>query len=275
MPTPPGPNRPTDPPQQASRPATLPVVCFALGELYGRGDVYVRRLHRMLQRHCPQPFVLYCYTDRPRKLPPAVVQRDASAWQELDRGGMRPTTRKLGLFNPAYVEFDAFLYLDLSLIIRRDMEAMLSHAFSLPEDLVIVSNWHYDGYNSSVMRIRRGPLEAIYTAFCAGETYPQRIKGDQDFIHGVVHQHGLADRVTTFPREQIVSFRLNVEASVREPAQARARLEGATIVKFHGRPKMHKAFRLRERLRLRWRELLRGHLQPVIPIEALRRDWVR
>ena len=91
-------------------PVPLPVVCFSLGEVYGA--LYVRRLHDMLTRHCPQPFTLYCYTDRPRQLPPEVVQRDCSGWTELQREGMRPTTRKLGIFNPAYVEFDAFLYLD-------------------------------------------------------------------------------------------------------------------------------------------------------------------
>ncbi|WP_332288909.1 hypothetical protein [Aquincola agrisoli] len=241
---------------------------------HGDADVYVRRLSDMLGRHCPRPFQLYCYTDRPRSLPEGVIARDCSGWTELEREGMRPTTRKLGLFNPAYVEFDSFLYLDLSLVIQRSLAPLLDHAMDRPEDLVIVSDWNHAGYNSSVMRIRRGPLRAIYDAFVDGERFEQRVMGDQEFIHGVVTARGLQSRVALFPPGQIASFKSAVRLLGRDPVAAGEQLRAATIVKFHGQPKMHEAFGLRYRwLRVRLPELLRGHLAPVLPLAELRREW--
>lgn len=251
-----------------------PIVCMAFGEPHPMTDLYIERLLGMLKRHCHRPFELHCFTDVPRPLPAGVIRHDCSGWTELDRPGMRGTTRKIGLFNPDYLTFDEFLYLDLSLVIRHDMEEMFQYMTSRPEDLVIVPNWHYDGFNSSVMRIRRGGLRAIYDAFVAGETYKQRVLGDQDFTHGVVTAHGLRDRVALFPVHIIVSFKKTVRLGRQDAAQGRARIAGATIVKFHGDPKMHVAFGPWYRLtKVRLKELLRGHLKPVIPIDELRRQW--
>lgn len=254
-------------------PATLPIVCFGIGDFYGLADVYVTRLFEMLGRHCPQPFTLYCYVDRPRRLPAAVVQRDCAGWTELVRDGMRPTTRKLGLFNPRYVEFDRFLYLDLSLIVRQDLSELIDQAFARPEDLVIVSAWNNDGYNSSVMRICGGSLLRIYEAFAAGERFEQRVPGDQDFIRGVVLRHGLERQVGYFPVGQVVSFKQTVRSGRRDAPQARRIVQQATIVKFHGSPKMHEAFSLRYGARLRIGELLHGNLRPVLPMRQLRQAW--
>jgi hypothetical protein len=260
-------------PALGAPPAALPIVCFAVGELYGMAELYVSRLFGMLSRHCARPFVLYCYTDRPRRLPAGIEQRDCRGWTELERPGMRPTTRKLGLFNPRYVEFERFLYLDLSLIVRAPMHELLAQAFARPEALMIVKHWANDGYNSSVMRIHRDGLTRIYDAFVAGERYEQEVPGDQDFIRGVVLRHGLASQVAHFAAHQIVSFKKTVQAGRRDGALARRRIDDATIVKFHGSPKMHEAFALRYHLHLRFEELLHGHWRPVLPMDALRREW--
>jgi hypothetical protein len=256
-------------------PATLPVVCFAIGPLYGMAELYVKRLHGMLERHCPQPFVLYCYTDRPLPLPRAIVQRDCTSWTELVRQDMRPTTRKLGLFSPRYVEFERFLYLDLTLVIRRRMDELLTFAWGRREPLVVVSDWHYDGFNSSVMRIQRGTLECIYEAFATGEHFPQRVPGDQDFIRAVVMDRGLQSSVATFPPHQVVSFKRILKLARRDAAAARDSVAQSTIVKFHGHPKMHEAFAWRYRTDRRVNELLHGHWRTVVPIRALRNEWIR
>jgi hypothetical protein len=252
----------------------LPIVCMAFGEPHPMTDIYIDRLHGMLKRHCRRPFELHCFTDVPRPLPAGVIRHDCSGWTELDRPGMRRTTRKLGLFNPDYVPFDEFLYLDLSLVIRRDMEELLMFAFGHPADLVIVPNWHYDGFNSSVMRIRRGGLRQVYDSFIAGETYKQKVLGDQDFTHGAITAHGLRDRVALFPAHIIVSFKKTVRLGRHNADEGRKRIANATIVKFHGEPKMHEAFGFWYRLtRVRLKELVRGHWAPVIPIDELRRQW--
>jgi hypothetical protein len=257
----------------SSLPTTLPIVCFAVGDLYGMAELYVRRLYEMLGRHCAPPFVLYCYTDRPRNLPSEIEQRDCAGWTELERPGMRATTRKLGLFNPHYVEFERFMYLDLSLIVRRPLSELVTQAFAKPEALVIVKHWSNDGYNSSVMRIQRDALTCIYDAFVAGERFAQDVPGDQDFIRGVVLRHGLASQVGHFAPHHVVSFKKTVQAGRRDAALARQRIRDATIVKFHGSPKMHEAFSLRYHVHLRLEELLHGNWRPVLPMRALQHEW--
>ena len=183
----------------------LPIVCMAFGNV-ALADIYVTRLLEMLSRHCPLPFRLICYTDQARNVPVEIEQRDCSTWSEFDHEGTPAFMRKLGLFNPAYIGFDEFLYLDLTLVIRQSMKELLDFALSAPEDLVIVKDWHYDCYNSSVMRIRPKPMRFIYSAYLAGERFPQVLPGDQDFIHGVVNDRRAQHRVALFPAACVVSF---------------------------------------------------------------------
>lgn len=216
---------------------TLPIVCLAVGDAYA--DQYVTRLHAMLQRHCARPFTLFCYSDRDRQVPGAIEMRDCSAWTEMIRPGMRPTTRKIRFFDAQTVPFEEFLYLDLTLVIRRDMSSLLDFAFGQPQDLVIVRDWFYPSYNSCVMRVRRGPLRAIYDAFVAGETFPYRIAGDQDFLSACLDAKGLQPHVTEFRPEEIVSYKLLRRLNRSDAVAAERAVEAATIVKFHGKPKPH------------------------------------
>lgn len=220
-------------------PSTLPVVCLMTGDFYGQADVYLRRMNAMLERHCPVPFSLVCYSDQPRALPAGVELKSCADWVQLTDAVMRPTTRKLGFFDADVVPFDEFLYLDLSLVIQRDMTELLGFAFGQNQDLVIVNDWFYPCYNSSVMRIRRGALQTIYDAFVNGTRYPQHVPGDQDFIYKHIAAQKLEHRVALFPAEQIVSYKFLRRLNETDAAAARQAVEAATIVKFHGAPKMH------------------------------------
>jgi hypothetical protein len=223
-------------------------VCVATGDLYGVGDLYVSRLHGMLSAWCPAPFSLTCYTDRPRNLPAAISQIDCSGWSELRRPKMRPTTLKLGLFNPAYVPLDEFFYLDLTVVIRQSLGPLLDAAASRTEPLVILKDWTYDGYNSSVMRIRNWDLAFIYEAFAAGETYTQRIPGDQDFIHAAIRTRRLQRLVATFPPQLVTSFKFAAQTARRDREASRQAVARAVIVKFAGRVKLHNVLRPYNRL---------------------------
>lgn len=254
--------------------SALAVVCLAVGEMDGLADLCVIRLQGMLQRHCPVPFRLVCFTDRDRALPPTIEQRRCDGWTELRRKGMRPTTLKLGLFNPAYVEFERFLYLDLTLVIRRRMAPLLAEAFGTRRGLVLVDDWHHEGANSSVMGIRRGALSAIYDAFVNGERFDQRVAGDQDFINGVIASRELHDEVGMFSSGTVESFKRLMRLGRRAPEQARAAQRASIVVKFHGRPRMHEVFDpWHYLLRVRLKELAHGHWHPVLSIGELQREW--
>lgn len=253
----------------------LAIVCMAVGEPKEDLRLYVLRLYDMLRRHCRRPFTLYCYTDRDRAFPANIVCKDCSGWTELLRPGMRPTTKKLGLFNPDYTPFEEFLYLDVSLVIRSSMDALLDSAFGRTQSLVIVDDWFNSGYNSSVMRIRHGKLRAVYDGFVAGESFVQHVQGDQEFIYNIVTRRGLVHDVSLFPPNFVASFKRAARLCRKDAPAATAQIQNATIVKFHGRPKMEEAFSASySLLKIRVPEILQGHWRPIFPINKLRQEWI-
>lgn len=108
-------------------------VCLAAGDAmdtrFGRADLYIDRLFKMLLRHVSQPFQLLCVTDKPRNVDLRITQVDCSQWTEIktemsSRGG-KATRLKLGLFNPEYITLNEFIYLDLSLVIRANFQPLI------------------------------------------------------------------------------------------------------------------------------------------------------
>ena len=125
---------------------------------------------------------------------------------------------------------------------RQNMNSLLQFAFEAPQDLVLVNEWKYQGYNSCVMRIQDGALQTVYDAFIAGKSYPEQVAGDQDFIYGHIKASHLENRVALFPAEQIISYKWTrnySEGGAQQMARAQEIVRAATIVKFHGNPKMH------------------------------------
>jgi hypothetical protein len=219
-------------------PKDVNFLCMQMGDRYP--DVYVSRLFNMLRRHVRQPFSLTCIVDGRREIPPEVRTIDASRWSQMRREGMRITTNKIRLFDEEVIPFAEFLYLDVTLVVVKEMTDLLAYAFGRPEDLVIVQDWNYDCYNSCVMRIRSGgALRQVYEAFVAGKTYPHRNAGDQDYIHAAILDHGLQDRVALFRPQDVVSYRDARTVARRDREAGYRELSSATIVKFFGRPKMH------------------------------------
>jgi len=228
-------------------PNPLHVVCLLVGNRYP--DYYVTRLQSMLERHCKVPFRLSCITDTMRDFP-AKIESISIEGKELLRPNMRPTTNKLHLLNPDFLPFHEFLYLDVTLVIHRDMRPLLDFAFERREDLVVLKDWNYDSYNTSVMRVRHSEsTRKVYEAFVAGKAYKQRNWGDQDFLTACIRDQDLESHVAIFPEEMVVAYRNGRELAKSDPKAAHEMLDNATIVKFFGRHKMHKItnpfFRLR------------------------------
>lgn len=249
-------------------------VCLCVGDMYGMAETYILRLHRMIDQCHDTRFRLTCITDRKRTLSPEIQQIDCSAWLELRRAGMRPTTLKLGLFNPAYLPQKDFIYLDLTLVIRSNMRPMTDFMRESTAPLVIVRDWYYDTYNSSVMRIRNRSLKFIYDAFVAGESFKQKTPGDQDFIHGVIQSRKQEILVELIRDGQVCSLKKAVRISRRDPVHSQNLIEQATIVKFHGNPKMHEFFDAK----FQFFKYGIGHLRYMkwglpFDVEALRKAW--
>lgn len=250
----------------------LNIVCMAMGDRYP--NLYVHKLHSMLKRFVNRPYTLWCIVDRPRPLPDDIKIIDASKWT-MRRPGMRITTNKIRLFDREALPFDEFLYLDVTLLIQKDMTPLLDYAFGREEDLVILKDWNYDCYNSCVMRIRQtDAMQTIFDTFESGKEYPRRNPGDQDFIHACVQDKGLQNRVALFPEEMIVSYRNARTINRTDPKAAHDLLEKGIIVKFFGRDKMHQVLNPLYRLfKIRLRKGGNGASDWKFWVEELRARW--
>ncbi|EGJ09776.1 hypothetical protein [Rubrivivax benzoatilyticus] len=254
---------------------TAPVhfVCVTIGRMDGMAELYLSRLHGMLQRHVHRPFTLHCFSDVARQVPPGVVLHDCSEWRRFVGPSDHVTCHKLCLFAPELVGLAEFFYLDLSIVVQQDLDDWLARSLGRAEDLLIVDDWNYDCYNSSVMRIRPGAMRAVFDDFAAGVRHPARVPGDQDQIHAAVAAHGLSARVGLFDAADIVSYKTLRRLGRRRPGEAKRAFAGALIVKFHGRPKPHVA--------LSWPYHLLRVVLPQLPLggagylpwRRLRREW--
>jgi hypothetical protein len=168
-----------------------------------------------------------------------------------------------------------FLYLDVTLVVQKDMRPLLEFAFGRPEDLVVVKDWYYDCFNSCVMRVRQTEaLAQVARAFQEGKTYSFRNPGDQDFLHACTRDLGILDRVAFFEPEHVVSYRNLRNLNRTDPADAYTRIGAGTIVKFHGRPKMHQVLNPYYNLtRIRMKNLTMGRRDSRFYVKELRQNW--
>lgn len=258
------------------RPPTS-IVWMDLGDLYG--PVYVVRLARMIARHMGEPYTLACVVDHDRPLPEGVARIDAREWDLPARYSQHPALPKLRLFGEAFaasLDRPEFLYLDLTLVIRSGLRPLLDFADSRPEELVIVRDWHYPCFNSSVVRVRSGALAEVTHAFEVGRTCPKGLGTDQDFLYHSLCEDGEFNRVALLPEGMVTSYKNLRLVNRTDPEAARRKLDLATIVKFHGEPKMHQVldpwYRL-NRIALRRLRGLSGFKDAGFWVRELRREW--
>lgn len=252
----------------------LTFACVATGSLYGKADLYINRLYHMLERFSPSKFQLICITDRPRSIENSIIQMDCSQWSEFRNQDTHPTYHKIGLFNPRYLKVPEFFYLDLSLIIKSPLAPLITYSQTHKADLLIIDEWHYKGFNSCVMRIRNRNLSYIYEDFVSGKKYPQKIPGDQDYIHESVRFHNGSS--ANFPDSMIISFKKTMRLGLRDWKSANQAARDAIIVKFHGKPKMHDLFKPGYAfLKYRIKYLLNGKIRYPIDISELKRQWIQ
>ena len=145
------------------------ILCVKWGDKYG--NEYVEKLKEQVENNCSVPFNFYCLTDKPTQsydiqLPPI--------WDAYENGKFW-AYRKLYMFNErvANIKGDQFLYLDLDVIIQKDLKYFFEINIERP---YIVKGWWNDvevckkNYakfqspmvNSSVIRWNRAQLQKVY-----------------------------------------------------------------------------------------------------------------
>ena len=215
----------------------LCVVTVQAGDRYP--DLYVNRLRGMVARQLDQPHRFVCFTDQPvqGRFDAGVEVRDLSAW------GLPGFFNKLRLFDQAVTGEltggEPFLFLDLTLVIRKSLAPLLAFGGGTPASVVGVADWNYPVLNSSVLWVRPDVhTQRVWDNWASGERYDGRIPGDQNYIDATFRRES-PEALVFWPEGMVVSYKRLRKRAARDPGGAREALERAVILKFHGRPKPH------------------------------------
>jgi hypothetical protein len=240
----------------AAPPSRRPtVLCVKWGTKYDA--LYVNRLASMVRRRLPVEHRFVCLTEDPTGLDPGVEARP------MPRDDLHGSWNKLCVFSPALDDLAGpALYLDLDVVVRRDLLPFFTHRAAEP--ILGVTDWYRPHtWNSSVLRFEVGAWSRIFEEFLARrdagdlrpsadpaevgiatrtQVYydhrqdpPRRFPGDQEWTTSLARPDGAHVR-STFPRRWIASWKKHCRERRGAPFLSR-------IVVFHGTPKPHEVDR--------------------------------
>ncbi len=192
----------------------LTVVCTNHGTHYSTD--YTHKLYAMVSRHLKIPHHFICLTDEPSRY------KNAPFEVRKEQSGLSGWWVKTGMFNPKNRLKGRILYLDLDIIILKDLSPLIEPHLKT-KDFWIIEDWLEATFNSSVMLFSAERCHHLYEAFSWRD---QGIyQTDQHFLHAKLDHYQLFDRT------KIVSYKHD-HCDAAPPDDAR-------IVVFHGYPKPH------------------------------------
>lgn len=153
------------------------------GDFYS--SEYVNRLYRMISRNTKEPFALYCLTDDPKGVDPAVQIRPCPFYEKIPFGGWR----KVALWAKDLYDLKGeFLYLDLDIMITGPMDEFFHYKGN--SDYMVMRNYTTMDRrigNTSVFRFTIGTHPDVLAKLLEdprGAYY--RYKNSQTFISNTI-----------------------------------------------------------------------------------------
>jgi hypothetical protein len=215
----------------------ITVLCVRFGNKYGRD--YVERLRNMVAKHITVPYEFVCLTDdkHPISGVRSIVQPSA--------GYAKLWWHKVHMFDPSLPIKGRILYLDLDLVIHRNINKLVEVK---SKELLGIRDFNRKFYpkwqqlNSSALCWWHGDHSYIYENFKKDPKAAMRLHGDQDWIW----REGKG-RIRFWPDSWIQSYKWEIRD--REQLVSRTGVNGfktvsnlappadCCIAVFHGEPK--------------------------------------
>lgn len=215
------------------------VVCLKYGNKYG--PEYVNKLYSMVSRNLTLEHEFICFTENT-----SGINKDIKTQPLPSDLGLTGWWFKPLFFNPELIPDSSILYLDLDLIIFRNIDNLFAYK---PEKFCIIRDFNryviknYSKFNSSVFRLESGQQSQVYYEFMKNsQSISRRFAGDQDWI-----RHAVKTNYEYWPDEWIQSYkwemrnkpRMTKDSSGRrnwhEPGEPVIKPE-TSIAVFHGDP---------------------------------------
>ena len=159
------------------------VVCLKHGDKYSAE--YVNVLHSMVSRNLTITFNFACFTENGAGIKSGIEIHPLPAIPDVKGWWYKPM-----FFNPGLTIKGTILYIDLDVIVFRNMDKLFTFKpgeFCVIRDFnrCVQSNW--DRMNSSIVRFNTGQHSQVYERFMENPKYhAARYHGDQDWLYANV-----------------------------------------------------------------------------------------
>jgi len=152
--------------------------CVYYGNKYP--TIYVQKLYNMVQRHLTIPHKFYCFTDHVNLFDQV---KGKIYFQPFPRHDLEGWWNKLQLFNPDTKLKGVNFYLDLDVVILKNIDCFINYGdentFGIIRDFGQPNMW----FNSSVMKWNNINASAnIWEPFMADRPKWKKMQGDQNVI---------------------------------------------------------------------------------------------
>jgi hypothetical protein len=215
------------------------VVCLKWGTKYSAE--YVNRLHSMVERNLTLPYSFVCFTDDTKGINSNIR---CELLPDLPVNGW---WYKPMFFDPNFVLKGTILFLDLDLIVFKNIDCLFEHRvgkFCIIRDFNRSKIKNYSRINSSVFRIEAGSNSSVYNEFIKNtKSISSRFHGDQEWIY-----HQSQGRFEYWPDSWIQSYKWEMRSGsemVKDPQTGKRNfreqgepviLDDTKIAVFHGDP---------------------------------------
>lgn len=214
------------------------VVCLKHGSKYSAE--YVNVLKKMTQRNLTVPHEFVCFTEDPKGIDPDIKILPLPITQ------IKGWWFKTLLFNPNLSIQGTLLFIDLDVIIFRNIDRLFEHSpgtFMVCRDFNRCFQPNWQKMNSSVVRWNTGQHPQLYNNFIKDPiNISRRFHGDQDWLFDQVKNH-----FEFWPDEWIQSYKWEMRGNPKivrqksgtknftDPGEPKIKSDTAVAV-FHGDP---------------------------------------
>ena len=216
------------------------VVCVKWGSKYSAD--YVNVLKRMCDRHITVPYEFHCLTENKDGIDTGI---DIIDLPELP--GIKSWWSKMYMFSPAMPLQGTILYMDLDVIVFRNIDQFFSHnpgEFKIIRDFnrCRIPTWTHS--NSSCMRWQSGTMQYLWQAFQNDPVAAMQANhGDQDFIMKRARddiRHWPDVWIRSYKWEMMPRTQTKIKNGQKWVHQGALTVEKDTAVAvFHGKPDPH------------------------------------
>ena len=216
------------------------VVCVKWGSKYSAD--YVNVLKRMCDRHITVPYEFHCLTENKDGIDTGI---DIIDLPELP--GIKSWWSKMYMFSPAMPLQGTILYMDLDVIVFRNIDQFFSHnpgEFKIIRDFnrCRIPTWTHS--NSSCMRWESGTMQYLWQAFQNDPVAAMQANhGDQDFIMKRARddiRHWPDVWIRSYKWEMMPRTQTKIKNGQKWVHQGALTVEKDTAVAvFHGKPDPH------------------------------------